>query len=199
MVVDALEMIDIKNRQRQRPTAARCMIDVARQCFVEVTTIGQAGQRIFLRLALEDVGLDAQSRQQLALVLIGLRQSLRLQLQIFSALAHQFGQVHVVGLVATQQQIRQRRDRAKHRRTTHVLALSPKRQHLEPPHRASATQSAQCGWFVEACRPGLGRTVRFRYAGRCARAPQPSRVSAIRCPGADARLRTRSHRPRPRR
>lgn len=65
-VVDALEVIDIQDRQHQRTRAAAGAADVARQRLVEMPAVGQPGQGVLVRLALEHIRLDAQPRQQLA-------------------------------------------------------------------------------------------------------------------------------------
>ncbi|AKO19417.1 hypothetical protein ACU11_08035 [Xanthomonas oryzae pv. oryzicola] len=70
--------------------------------------------------------------------MVDLEQALRLQLQVFGALAHQLGQTRIVGLVAMQQhaiQQSKQQKRAKHRGKAHILALPPQRQYLERPHR----------------------------------------------------------------
>ena len=81
-VVDPLEVVDVDQRGHDRNAVAPAALEGLGEPRIELAAIGQPGERIAARLALEGLGLLAQALQQGGLVAIGLAQALGLRLEV---------------------------------------------------------------------------------------------------------------------
>ena len=52
-VVDALELVDVEQHHRHRPTVAACLVDLARERLLEAAVVGEVGQRVAVHQLLE--------------------------------------------------------------------------------------------------------------------------------------------------